>query len=297
MPDEIVIDAPASVPENAPALPETGTTPENAGEPGAPETVEETDEQKNERVQREAAEASAKRAEKQSRGVQKRIDELTADKHAERKRADELADQNRRILALLEGKNGTPAAKTSGAPEREQFNSYEEFLRADARYVAQQEAKALFEESTKAQREAQAKFEQERAVRTAQQTYASRESEIAKTIPDYRETIDESDVNVPQGVFNLIQKMADGPLIAYHIAKQPELAKQFWENANDPAMHGIILGQLSATLKAPSSKISNAPAPGKGVKTTTQTSNSPPSDPNLYFAWAEKHMPKGRSSK
>jgi hypothetical protein len=288
---EVTIE-PGAVPENTAALPETGEeSPEKAGATGAPENVEETDEQKNERVQREAAEATAKRAEKQSRGVQKRIDELTADKHAERKRADELAEQNRRILALLEGKSGAPSgsAASSGEPVRDAYDSYDAYLRAVVKYDAAQEAKRLFEESQKAQREAQAKFTQEQSAQTMQRTYAQREAAIAKTIPDYHDVIDDSDVQIPQGVLNTIMRMNDGPLIAYHLAKQPELAQQFWDQPQD--MHGIILGQLSATLKA-TSKVSNAPAPGKPAKTTPAASNSPPSDPKQYFAWAEKHMPK-----
>ena len=295
MPDENleVTLEPGAVPENTAALPETDAdkAAENAGATGAPENVEETDEQKNERVQREAAEATAKRAEKQSRGVQKRIDELTADKHAERKRADENAELNKRLLAMLEGnKGGAPSGSAdSGEPVRDAFDSYDAYLRAVVKYDATQEAKRLFEESTKAQREAQAKFTQEQSAQATQRSYAQREAAIAKTIPDYHEVIDDSDVKIPQGVLNTIMLMDDGPLIAYHLAKQPELAQQFWDKPQ--TMHGIILGQLSATLKV-TSKVSNAPAPGKPAKTTPAASNSPPSDPKQYFAWAEKHMPK-----
>jgi len=290
--------APDATQDNAAALPEAGAMPpENAGATGASENVgEETDEQKNERVQREAEAERQKRSEKQARGVQKRIDELTADKHAERKRADELAEQNKRILALLEGRSNGAAPAKSGEPTRDQFDSYEQFVEARAEYRAEQTARKLIEESTKAQQEAQAKTTAAQAEMAAQRSYASREAEIAKTIPDYHETMADADVSVPQGVLNLIKKMPDGPLIAYHIAKQPELAQQFWAN-NDPADHGIILGQLSATLKASPPKASNAPAPGKTVQAKAASSNGPPSDPTQYFAWAEKHMPKGRSAK
>ena len=291
MSEEIEVEVPDVATDPATALPETGDESVKTGDAGAPENVEETDEQKNERVQREAAEASAKRAEKQSRGVQKRIDELTADKHAERKRADEQAELNRRLLAMIEGRTAPTGQSAAGeAPQREQFGSYEEYLRADARFVAQQEAKALFEQSSKAQREAQAKVEAEKSVIATRQNYASREAEIAKTIPDYFDVMEDANVSVPTTALNLLQKMPDGPLIAYHIAKQPDLAKQFWQHADDPAMHGVILGQLSATLKAAPSKSSNAPAPGKPAQSKPAASNGPPSDPEQYFAWAAKHM-------
>lgn len=256
---------------------------ETAGDTGALENVEETDEQKNERVQAEAAE----KAERKRSGVEKRMAELTADKYAERKRADEMAEQNRRILALLEGKTEQP--KVTGEPQRGDFADYELYLEARTEYRAEQKVKTILAEHSKQQAEAQTKVTAEQSEQAVQRDYLKRQNEAAKTIPDFREVMEEADVSVPADVLKLIMRMPDGPTIAYHMAKQPELAQQFWDS--DPSMHGIILGQLSTTLKAPT-KISTAPGPGKTVSSKPGSSNEPPSDPALYFAWAEKHMPK-----
>ena len=245
-------------------------------------TVEETDEQKNEAVQKAAAE----KAERKARGVQKRMDELTADKYAERKRADELAAQNARILALLEQQKPQQAPST-GAPQREQFADDFSFVRAEAAYVAQQEALKLIQHATRAQQEQFAQAQAQQAARLEAQQFAERMKAVEKTIPDYREVLEDAEIELPPQVLVTIRKMADGPLVAYHLAKNPDLATQFI--TTPPEMHGILLGQLSATLKTVP-QVSKAPPPGKPVQTKPGSSSEPPSNPDEYQAWAAKHM-------
>lgn len=250
---------------------------------GAQETAVETDEQKNERVQREAKEASEKRA----RGVQKRMDELTADKYAERKRADELAQQNARILALLEAKAAPQTQQTTGAPTREQFDSYEDFLRADAKYVAQQEAKTLIDQATKANQEQTQRQSAQQAENELERKWQASQKEFAAKTPDYAEKMENADVPIPTPVFTMMKRMgAEGAAVAYAMVNNPDLAQQFFQQP--PEMHGILLGQISATLKGATK--SNAPAPGKPARSTTGTSDGPPSDPELYYAWAQKNL-------
>lgn len=250
--------------------------------PGEAVASEESDEQENERVQREAAE----RAEKKARGVQKRIDELTADKHAERRRADEAAALNAQLMALLQGKT-TQSQPTTDEPQREDFDDDVAWLRAVARYDAQQAAKASAEELRKAQEEQRARLTQEESQSKAEAEFVSRRKELEKTLPDYRDVIEDWDDQLPDGVIDTLIRMPDGPLVVYHIAKNPELQLQF---INQPSyMHGVLLGQMLATIKTPQ-KPSSAPAPGKPVRTTAGTSTEPPSDPEQYRAWADKHM-------
>lgn len=244
---------------------------------------QETDEQKNERIQKEAAD----RAEKKRNSTQRRMDELTADKYAERKRADELAAQNARILALLEGKS-TQGQPAQDAPKREQFESYEDFLRAEARFIAKQEAKALFDQSSKTSDEARKTEQAAEAQRTLERAYVDRQRQAAKDISDYTEVMEDADISVPTQVFNMIMRMPDGPAVAYSMAKNPDLAQQFW--SNPPEMHGVLLGQLSATLKSQQKTATKAPDPGKPVGSKAGTATEPPTDPNLYRAWADKHL-------
>lgn len=251
--------------------------------------AQETDEQKNERVQREAQE----RAEKKSRGVQKRLDELTREKYEERKRADDLVALNARLVAMMEAKSAPAATQADGEPDREQFKTadgyYDDvaYLRAVARYDAKVQARELLEQQQKIQQETSKKQTAEQEAQAAQREFVQRAKEVKKTIPDYQDVIDDWSPDLPESVQEMIVRLPDGPLLAYHLAKNPELESQF---SSQPAyMHGVLLGQLITTLKS-SSKTTTAPPPGKPVQSKAGTATEPPSDPEQYRAWADKHL-------
>lgn len=254
---------------------ESDTTP-------AEQVAERTDEQKNTEVQQE----EVRKAERKARGVQKRLDELTADKYAERKRADDLAAQNARILALLEGQKA-PAQSTDDAPQREQFADDFSFVRADAAYVAKQQALKMMQEAQAQQAQQYQQMQRQQAERQATAAFIERQKAIEKQIPDFRETLEDADIAMPEQTLQMIRYLPDGPMVAYHIAKNPDLAAQF--SAMPSQMHGYLLGQISSSLKS-APQVSKAPPPGKPVQTKPGSSNEPPSNPDEYAAWAAKHM-------
>jgi hypothetical protein len=277
MPDE-VIDQTTTDQTVQPSETETKVT-EKTGVTDTQVKVAETDEQKNERVQREATE----KAEKRARGVQKRIDELTAEKHAERKRADELQAT---LLRMME--RGEKAQQADqGEPKQKEGEAWEEYVLRLAEYRADKRVEARLAEFSKKNEEKTQQSTAQQQQAEVERQYLTRQRETAKSIPDFMETMENADIEVPGYTYALIQRMADGPLIAYHLAKNQELTQQFFDSA--PEMHGILLGQLSATLKA-SQKTSNAPAPGTPVKSKPGSSNEPPSDPEKYWDWAQKNM-------
>jgi hypothetical protein len=256
-------------------------TPEN-GEPTTPET----DEEKNARVQAEAAAKAQQREEKKQQSIQKRFNELTAEKYSAQKLADQLAEQNARILALLEGKQGNQIP-TDAEPKREQFTDYEDFITARAEYRAEQKALAIVEKFSKTQEETQTERSRQSEDAKVQKEFLERRAAVEKTLPDFRETVEDWEPKLPDSVVETIIRMPDGPLISYHLAKNPELEAQFRDS---PAyMHGVLLGQLSATLKS-QTKVTAAPNPGKPVTQKPGTSNEPPSNPELYYEWAKKHL-------
>lgn len=260
------------------------------GATDTPEVVE-TDEQKNQRVQDEQAEANRKKEEKRQTSIQRRMDELTADKYAERKRADDLAKQNERILALLEGKQTPSATQSDGEPKREQFESYEDFVTARAEFRAEAKAtsaaQAAIEKFTKAQTESQTKTARETEQATLERQFKERRAEAEKRIPDYREVVKDWEPNLPNSVVDLILRLPEGADISYHMAKNPALETQF--RTSPEHMHGILLGQLLATLKSPA-KDTDAPAPGKpvGGKVVNSDGGEYQGHPDGYFAWAQK---------
>jgi hypothetical protein len=266
----------------------------DAGESTAPETVE-TDEEKNKRVTDEANEAARKKEEKRQQSVQKRIDELTADKYAERKRADELAAQNAKILAMMEERQQKPNPK-SDAPQREQFDSYEDYLRAEAKHEARQEAEAAtkraIDEFSKSQKETQsiAAYENER--KTMERQFIERRTEVEKKYPDYNAVIEDWEPQLPDSVVDLMVRLPEGPLLSYHMAKNPGLEAQFREQPQH--MHGVLLGQILATLKSSTAE-TKAPPPGKPVSPKAVANDGGYSgDPEGYYAWAVAQQKAGK---
>lgn len=279
-------DLQVSAPETA-EIPDPEAKAPDAGASGAPENVE-TDEEKNRRVQAEAEAASKQRAERKQQRIQQRFDELTAEKYAANKRADELAAALNKIV----GERSAPAPAQSGEPTREQFDSYEDFVTARAEYraevKAQAAAKAAIEQFTQGQKEQQTRQSLETEREQVAREFLQRRAQVEKSIPDYREVVEDWDPNIPETVSDLITRMPEGPLIAYHLAKNPDLERQF--QSAPQYMHGVLLGQIVATLKA-SAKTTAAPAPGKPVSSKTAPSDGEYSGPvDGYYAWAKKNL-------
>lgn len=298
MSDELVVEqseqvaAPDNAAQQSEAVTEVteNTVVSDATENETPDAA--TDEQKNAQVKEEEKQKTEKRA----RGWQKRVDELTRDKYAERQAREALQKQNEELLRVALGKGNASAANANqegdGRPNPASYvhgESDAQYIRDDAVWLAEQRARSIIEENSKRQAEERQRQTVEQSERAIVNAYAQRTREIAKTIPDYAETMAEgaADISVPNQVFDMIRRMPDGPLVAYHMVKNPTLTEQFFNNP--PELHGILLGQLSATLKG-AAKISNAPAPGKPTQARAASSSTPPEDTAAYFAWADKHM-------
>jgi len=267
------------------AFEETPDAPDGTEKTVASQEGEQSDGEQN----KDVIETAQQKSEKKLSGIQKRLNELTRDKYTEREARQNLERQNSELMALLKGQKPASQQPTDNAqPTQDQYTDYAEFVKADAVFHATKAAKAIMEQSTKAQNETQQRqaFIQSEAI--AAQTYANRAKETAKSVPDFAEVMAEADnIEVPTPVINMLRRLENGPLVAYHMVKNPALAQQF--NEAPPAMHGVLLGQLSATLKG-SAKVSNAPPPGKSVKSQAGSSNEPPEDTDAYMVWAAKNM-------
>jgi hypothetical protein len=114
-----------------------------------------------------------------------------------------------------------PATK----PTPDQYDNYADFVEALADFKADEKVtKAL------AQRSAQT------AQQTAHQTFQSRVTEFIKATPDYVDVVGNSDTPVAGHVAEHIQDPENelGPALAYHLAKNPELAHRL--NAMSPSL-------------------------------------------------------------
>jgi hypothetical protein len=172
-------------------------------------------------------------------GVQKRIDELTrARREAERK-----AEYWQGIATQTAQE--APAEK----PSRDQFADPDDYVEALAEWKAEQ---------------AVAKVQQQQAAQTAdiarQAAWQAREAQAKASIPDYDAVVPVSTVPISGHVVDALMDADAGPALAYHLAKNPDVAARL--NAMSPTRAAIELGRLETSLTAPAVKApSNAPAP------------------------------------
>ena len=282
---------------DAAQTPDAGTQPANETDaPGGTETdagqedAGQRNEQGNEDGQENKAivDAERQKAERKVSGIQKRLNELTRDKYAERQARESLERQNQELLSILKTGRQPVEQQADGRPQQSQFTDYAEFVRADAVWNATQAAKTLIEQERRVLHETTQRTTAANTEAAAAAAYQQRMAAAAKAIPDFEETMADADtIEVPTPVLNMIRRLDNGPQIAYHMVKNPELAKQFF--TQPPEMHGVLLGQLSSTLKG-SAKVSNAPPPGQPARSKTGSGSEPPTDADAYMAWAAKNM-------
>jgi hypothetical protein len=288
MPDEVLIQETAV--DTTAHEPEAGVVEQQPAEStdatGGAEDAGNEDDQQNKAL----TEEERKKSEKRISGWQKRVNELTRDKYAERQAREQLAQQNAALLALVKARESQAASppKDQGPPRQEQYTDYDAYQRDLAAHYGKLAASQHFEQLTKHQQE---QLSQQMAIqreRAAIDLFAQRAAETAKSVPDYAEVMEDAEsIQVPNNVLAKIRMLDNGPLVAYHMIKNPALAQQFF--TKPPEMHDILLGQLSATVKVPA-KVSNAPPPGTPAKGKAVSANDPPEDTDAYMAWAAKHM-------
>lgn len=257
------------------------------GESDAPQEQEETDEQKNARALEEDAERKRVKEEKRQASVQRRFDELTRQRYEEKARADALE-----LIVKQYGQPQQQQAKQSDEPQRDQFDSYEDYLRASAVYEARQLVKQEIEQMQAKQKEISTISQVEKSRQDAEKQFLERRVATEKTIPDYREVVEDWEPNLPSSVVDTIIRLPEGPLLTYHLAKNPELEEQF--RTAPEYMHGVLIGQLLSTLKS-TPKTTSAPPPGKPVSAAkAASSDGPPADPEQYYAWAQRQQKAGK---
>jgi hypothetical protein len=207
-------------------------------------------------------------------GFQKRINKVTADKYAEKKRADELQKK----VDAYEASNEALKEPRLTDPEID----YDEvaFDKATTEYKIKQGVQDAL-----AQQLSIAKAEQQKA-------------EGEKVLGDYNDRVNalgkkdfvekqNSIPELPDGVADAIMQSEDGAAMVYHLGSNPEQANAL---ANmTPAMAIMELGKLSMQLTAkPEIKLSAAPDPIDPVKAGSSL-NSNIDDDMSMDEWMKKY--------
>lgn len=256
------------------------------------ETVEETDEQRNARIAAEQAEKNRQRAERRQQTINQRMSELTARARAAEEQNATLATMLREAITRVGGP--APSKGDENAePQRDAYESYEDYIVARATWKAQQDMARVMEHQTRQQHEEMQRRTAAESEAAAVRAFTERVQKFRTATPDYDEVMSGDEVIVPNSVARMIRDSEDGPMLAYHLQKNPDMAATL--HRMNPLQQAMSLGAISATLKASSTSnaATNAPAPGKpagAVSRSIGDANTPPDDYEAYVRWRAKHF-------
>lgn len=178
-----------------------------------------------------------------------------------RARGEEQREKEYWRAQALAGKapSQAPAPDAPNAkPTADKFTNYEDFIEALTDWKAKQVVTTREAERAAAEK-----------ARTLATTWEQRANEFRSKTPDYLDVVGNSDVPLRQSVLEGIQESEVGPQLAYHLAKNPDVAARLNQLPEGAAMRE--LGRLEASLTAAS-----APAPAPAPAPAARTTNAPP---------------------
>jgi hypothetical protein len=207
----------------------------------------------------------------------RRINQLNGRWRAEQRRREtdrqsaeqRLAQQQGQIEALTRmlagaapdmGQLPTPPA---GPPQAEQYASHDEYVRAAARYEAQQEFQVRDQQTQQAQQRAQ--------MQQMQQALLEREAAFQQAHPDFHDVVRGGLAGkVAPHVQQALMMLPEGPALAYQLAQQQDLVQRL--NTLPPPLVFAELGRLMPGQLVPGSNGSapagTPPAPSNGQAPT-----------------------------
>jgi hypothetical protein len=220
-------------------------------------------------------------------GVQRRIDELTRQRHEAERRASELEQRLQQLQSGTQSSGQAPATK----PDPRQFEDYGDYVAALTKYEAaqllgqrdQQQAQALQQQRQQLTQQA----EQARA-----EAWTERQTAARTALPDYDTVMAAAaNVHVSAAVQDALLDSDRGPELAYHLAKNPAEAQRL--NGLSPRQVDREIGRLEERLSRPATPpVSKAPPPlkplGGGGSGVANATPDPSKDPQAWIAWRNK---------
>lgn len=248
------------------------TTPELIQEP-----VNESAEAIAETQEPEAEQSEQPRDEKgRFKPVQERINELTKQRHnAEREAAYWKAQAS----------NSTQAARE---PVAEEFADYSEYVKALTDYKADQKVNEVLSRRDLDQ----VSQAEQRVNEFRDQAWAERAAAARTELKDFDAVVGATDVFLPKYVIEGLLESEKGPQLAYHLAKNPEIAKNLANMSQREADREM--GRLEARLEKPklvTKPVSNAPEPissVRGFNAGNITGDPTKMSPAEFASWAKK---------
>lgn len=238
-----------AIEESISAKAEVAEAPKDTATPETPAApVVEDDDDAEEPEASAAPDGTDAPAPRKNKGVGKRINELTREKHEALRRAEyaeQLLQQQQRLQ-----QQPAQAAKPEGRPTLESFD-FDQEAYADALTDWKVEQKL-------AEREKVA--EQTRAQKVAQEqvkSFKDREAAFAAAHPDYYDVAYTAPINYSEAMLEAIRESDEAPAIAYHLANHLDQAADI--AAMTPFAAAKAIGRLEAQLAAPASPAVTSP--------------------------------------
>lgn len=226
--------------------------------------------------------ASAEAVAKPTKGVQKRIDELTRQRGDAERLASEQSKRLDKALELIERLSGASAVKEQAKneqddprPARSQFDDPDAYTEELSAWSGRQAVKAYqSEQSLLLNKNRQA--DEFNKVTTS---WTEGKEKAIEKYPDYVEVTENDALPIPQHVGFAILHNPQGHDIAYWLGKNPKEAARI--AALDPPMAVMEIGAIGARLAANKPAVSKAPVPVKPIGARNEASSvTPDEDPN-----------------
>lgn len=242
-------------------------------EPPKGETVAETGEAPQEG---EAKTPEEGKPHKRSAGIEKRMSELTA----KRREAEARAEAAEQRLAEL---TAQPDAEGEKPPSLDDFNTYEDFVDAKARYAARQEFKAQQRTAAEAGKSA-ANGQREEVLKAG---FAAQVEDARTRYTDFDAVAFDPKVPVTAAMQAAILESDMSADVAYHLGKNPDVA--FRLATMSPLAVAREIGRIEQTILSTPAVVKATQAPDP-ISPVGQRSAPVQKDPDQmtdaeYFAW------------
>jgi len=191
--------------------------------------------------------------------AQRRIDELTREKHDARRERDYWRELASRGQQPQQAQAPQQQATATQKPQPNQYQTTEEYFEALADWKADQKWEAR-ERQRREQAEKEAKQQGEQKIA---RTFAEREQKARDTYPDYDEVARGDGNPITELMVEAILRSEKGPDIAYFLGKNPDKALQIAQMTDSHSV-ALALGRIEAqieTAATPSQPVAVASAP------------------------------------
>ena len=210
-------------------------------------TDEMPDTSETESATAEQVETPAEPDEKLTSRGQERFNKITADKYAEKRRADAFEDELNKLKAQIPQQ----PVQSENAPTLEDFDFDDaKFNEALIDFKVNKKAAQIQQQQEAAQ--AHVKGEQRAAA------FNVKVEEFSKTTPDYQEAL----ANIPPlppETLEVVMQADNGPQLAYYLGKHLDVADEI--ASASPMQAAMLLGAISERFKAAKTNVKQSAAP------------------------------------